>query len=105
VTPTPTPSPTRIPPSQLPAVSVLNQSGVTGEAARVAAALREQGWRVSGIGNWRGSVPETTVYYPAGQEAAAAQLAGDLGVDRTRPRVSEMRPDTLTVVITAKLDL
>lgn len=106
-TPTASPSPTttRIPPSQLPAVSVLNQSGITGEAARVAAALREQGWRISGIGNWRGSVPSTTVYYPDGEEAAARQLAGDLGVDRIRPRVSDMRPDTLTVVITAAVDI
>jgi hypothetical protein len=99
------PTPTRIPPSQLPAVSVLNQSGIRGEAARVADALREQGWRINGIGNWVGSVPSTTVYYPDGQEAAARQLAGDLGVDRTRPRVSGMRPDTLTVVITSRVDI
>jgi hypothetical protein len=84
---------------------VLNQSGVSGEAARVAAELENLGYSVTGVGNWRGNVPATTVYYPPGEEAAAAQVAADLGVSRTRERVDPMRTDALTVIITAALDL
>ena len=80
---------------------VLNQTRTVGLAARVAARLRAQGWTVTGTGNWRGSIASTTVYYPAGMEAAAQSLAHALGVDRVRPRVAGMLNNRLTVVLTS----
>ncbi len=129
-TPTPTPTPTvtpSVPPSASPSASptpttmptatatpsatvlpvvrarvvVLNQTRQTGLAARVATQLRRAGWTVTGVGNWYGTVPTTTVYYPTGKEAAARSLARELGVDRIRPRVKGMLTDRLTVVLTA----
>ena len=80
---------------------VLNQTRTVGLAARVAARLRAAGWTVTGTGNWRGSIASTTVYYPAGMEAAAQSLAKELGVDRVRPRVAGMLNNRLTVVLTS----
>jgi hypothetical protein len=104
--PTPKPSPTRssVPPPAPPPVVrapvvVLNETGITGLAARTAAQLRALGWTVTGIGNWRGSIPTTTVYYPAGRYAAARRLAYDLHVSRLRPVVPGMLGDRLTVVL------
>lgn len=105
VSPTVRPTPTTTSPTSRPVVRakvvVLNQTRQTGLAARVAATLRREGWTVTGIGNWYGTVPSTTVYYPAGKEAAARSLARELGVDRIRPRVKGMLTDRLTVVLTA----
>lgn len=78
---------------------VLNETTVTGLAARTAAHLRSLGWTVTGIGNWRGTIPTTTVYYPPGLLPAARRLAFDLGVSRLRPRVHGMLTDQLTVVL------
>jgi hypothetical protein len=79
---------------------VLNQTGRGGLAGRVADALRGDGWTVATTGNFRGAVPATTVYYPAGEEEAAALLAADLpGPDRTRPRFGNLSRSRLTVVL------
>ncbi len=102
-TPTPTPPPkTAAPPPVVhaPAV-VLNETSQTGLAGRVAAQLRAKGWTVTGIGNWRGNVSATTVYYPPGMAAAARSLAYDLGIGRIRPQVAGMLTDRLTVVLTS----
>jgi len=101
-TPTATkaPTPTRPPVVHAPAV-LLNQTAIRGMAARVALRLRSLGWTITGVGNWRGRVPETTVYYPAGMEAAARSLAFDLGVTRIHGWVRGMLPDRLTVVLTS----
>jgi hypothetical protein len=81
-------------------VAVLNQSSRRGLATEVAGDLRAAGWRIVDVGNWQGSVPETTVYYPRGFSAAADALAADLaGVDRTRPRQSNMPMGVLTVIL------
>jgi hypothetical protein len=80
-------------------VVVLNQTAVSGLAAATAADLRRVGWTVTGVGNWRGDLTETTVYYPPGRESQARQLAKDLKVDRIRPRSSPMRSDRLTVIL------
>ena len=48
--------------------------------------MRALGWQVSGTSNWRGNIPSTTVYYPAGFEAAAEALARDLGIAYLRGR-------------------
>ncbi len=104
--PTPSPSPTAT--ASRPArsvvkapVVVLNQTRQTGLAASVASRLRARGWQVTGVGNWRGSVSSTTVYYAAGLERAARSLADVLGVERIRPKVAGMASGRLTVVLTA----
>ena len=93
------PAPPPPPPVVHAPVVVLNETGITGLAARTAAHLRALGWTVTGIGNWRGEIPATTVYYPAGQYAAARRLAYDLHVSRQRPVVPGMLRDRLSVVL------
>ena len=106
VTPTPTKSavapPPVVPPPVVHAPSVvLNETATRGLAAQVASRLRAKGWTITGTGNWRGNVGTTTVYYPAGMEAAARRMAYDLGVTRIRPRVAGMLTNRLTVVLTS----
>jgi hypothetical protein len=84
-----------------PAVVVLNQTTTVGLAAKVATRLRGAGWVVPAIGNYRGTVPGTTVFYPAGGQPAAASLAKVLGVTRTAPAPAGMSTSRLTVVLTA----
>ena len=115
-TPTPTPSPTESTTSPTPsptpaptssssvsrtgiAVSVLNNTGTPGAAGVFAAKVKNAGWTVGGVGNWRGSVPGNTVYYPPGHEAEAAQLGKDVGITRIQPRVDPMRADRLTIIL------
>lgn len=99
-TPTPSPTPTAEPePARDLPVVVFNNTGRTGLAAQYAAQARSAGWDVTGVGNWRGRIPQSTVYHPAGQQAAAEQLARDLGIGRVRERVAPMRADRLTVVL------
>lgn len=83
-------------------VAVLNQDGRTGLAATVAQRIEDQGWSVSGTGNFTGTVSATTVYFPPGGEEAAQALAADLPVPgRTRPTFGNLQQDKLTIVITA----
>ena len=82
-------------------VVVLNQSSRAGLAATVGQDLRDQGWTVPAVGNFRGIVPSTTVYYPAGAETAALAVAGDLRSEpRIRPRFGNLSTTRLTVVVT-----
>jgi LytR cell envelope-related transcriptional attenuator len=84
------------------AVVVLNQSSRRGLAATVASRLRNKGWSVSGVGNFRGVVPATTVYFPVGHEAAALAAAKNLATAaRVRPRFGNLSNNRLTVVVTA----
>jgi hypothetical protein len=83
------------------AVVVLNQSSRRGLAATVASRLRAKGWAVSGVGNFHGVVPSTTVYYPVGHEAAALAAARTLPTAaRVRPRFGNLSTERLTVVVT-----
>ena len=80
---------------------VLNQTRRAGLAGTVAQVLRGQGWTVPVVGNFRGVVSATTVYYPPGAQAAALAAAKDLPVPaRTRPRFSNLSGSRLTVVVT-----
>ena len=82
-------------------VVVLNQTSRAGLAGEVATRLRGQGWNVPAVGNFRGVVPATTVYYPAGQEAAAQAAAESLpSAPRIRPRFGNLSTTRLTVVVT-----
>jgi hypothetical protein len=84
-------------------VEVYNNSGITGLAGQVAARATGIGWQVVGADNWYGTIPASTVYYPAKLKAAAKALALDLGVHRTEPAVDPMRQDRLTLILTAPL--
>ena len=67
--------------------------------------LRTAGWDVVNVGNFRGNVPSTTVYYPEGLEEAAALLAADLpGPDRTRPAFRNISQTRLTVIVADEYD-
>jgi hypothetical protein len=82
-------------------VVVLNQTSRAGLAGLVATRLRDKGWDVPVVGNFHGVVPATTVYYPAGQEAAAQAAAESLPTTpRTRPRFGNLSTSRLTVVVT-----
>jgi hypothetical protein len=81
-------------------VEVYNNTTITGLAASTAAQLQDGGWQVVGVDNWRGDIPSSTVYYPAGMEAEADQLADTLGFSRVRGAVAPMKFDRLTVILT-----
>jgi hypothetical protein len=82
-------------------VVVLNQTSRAGLASRVADTLRADGWTVAAVGNFRGIVPATTVYYPPGEELAAQTAAEDLqSTPRIRPRFGNLSTSRLTVVVT-----
>lgn len=82
-------------------VVVLNQTSRGGLAGTVAASLRNAGWDVPAVGNFRGVVPETTVYFPEGTEDAALEVAKDLPTEpRLRPRFGNLSTTRLTVVVT-----
>lgn len=83
-------------------VVVLNQSGRAGLAGRVGDMLRGKGWTVDAVGNFRGVVPSTTVYYPPGMAAAAAAVAKELpSTPRIKPRFANLSTSRLTVVVTS----
>ena len=100
----PTPQGSTTPSEPRPQVVVLNQTTRRGLAARVAAALERAGWTVSGVGNFRGVVPSTTVYHPPGRETWARRLARDVGTQRVRPAFSTISDTELTVVLTRSYD-
>ncbi len=82
-------------------VVVLNQTSRAGRASNVADALRGSGWTVAAVGNFHGTVPATTVYYPPGDELAAQTAAEDLqATPRIRPRFGNLSTSRLTVVVT-----
>jgi hypothetical protein len=82
------------------AVVVLNQTVRRGLAAEFRSVLAEAGWQVGGVGNFRGNVPATTVYYPPGMKPQARALAAAFGqVDRIRPAFEGIPADKLTVIL------
>lgn len=108
--PSPTFTPSKDPKPQPPKVQrgkvyveVYNNSGITGLAGQVAERATGIGWQVVGSDNWYGTIPATTVYYPAKLKPAAKQLALDLGIKRTAPAVDPMRLDRLTIILTGPL--
>jgi hypothetical protein len=94
------PAPTVAAPARLP-VTVLNNSRITGLAARGAARFTAGGWPVAHIGNFRGRIPVTTVYYDAGLETSAREFADAFeGVVRVRPRFEGLPARGVVVVLT-----
>jgi len=83
------------------AVVVLNATKRRGLAARFADQLRARGWRVVAVGNFRGNVPASTVYYPSGKQGDAEALDAQFaGIDRIRPAFSGISQTRLTVILT-----
>ena len=80
-------------------VSVYNQIGIGGLAARVAGQARAAGWTVGAVADWRGNVPQDTIYYPADRQGEAALLGGDLAIARLMPATAGMSGTNLTVVL------
>ncbi|HEV2889482.1 MAG TPA: LCP family protein [Frankiaceae bacterium] len=86
-----------VPPSRI-RVTVLNGTGVQGQAAQAGNDLRQVGFRVVGTGNAEGTAFERTVVrYNAGDEAAAATLAASLHGAKTE--VVRTGGTSLTVVV------
>lgn len=98
--PKPKPTPTSTPaPTRSVTVSVYNQVGIGGLARRVAGQLQALGWPIGAVSDWRGGVPQDTVYFPAGRQGEAQLLARDLGISRVMPAVAGMSNQNLTVVL------
>lgn len=113
VTPSPVQSPTAPAPpvSEPPAtaqpavakvpVTVLNNSRRSGLASDVAAQLRAKGWPIAKVGNYRGRIAMTTVYYAAGQLTQARELAREFPqIQRVEPRFDGLPGHGLTLVVT-----
>jgi hypothetical protein len=82
-------------------VEVFNNSGISGLAGSTAARAQGAGWQVVGSDNWYGTIPASTVYYPARLREQATLLGKDLGIGRLRPMIAPMRGDRLTVILTS----
>ncbi len=96
----PPPAPAKPVVAEVPVV-VLNNSRIEGLADTAAAVFRRGGWPVARTGNFRGKIPSTTVYYEAGQEAAARAFARRFDeVVRVRPRFATLPARGLVVVVT-----
>jgi hypothetical protein len=81
-------------------VEVYNNSGISGLAGTTAARAQGAGWEVVGSDNWYGTIPASTVYFPARLKAQAQLLGKDLGIERLKPTIAPMRGDRLTVILT-----
>ncbi len=81
---------------------MLNNSKVDGLADEAAARFERAGWPVRLVGNFRGRIRATTVYYEPGQRAAALRFANTFrGVPRVLPRPDNIPgPRGMTVVVT-----
>lgn len=84
-------------------VRVLNNSTVSGLAARAADDLREAGWSVVQVGNFPDDViPTTTVYYrPGTPEQRAAELLADefgMGVEPRTAALRDVGPGLIVIV-------
>jgi pyruvate/2-oxoglutarate dehydrogenase complex dihydrolipoamide acyltransferase (E2) component len=89
-----------LPVTERPAVEVYNNTPRKGLAEDVSIRARQAGWIVAGRDNWHGKIVTSTVYFPAGMEIAATQLARDIHVGRTKDALDNMKKDRLTVILT-----
>jgi hypothetical protein len=95
------PPATASPAAQKPAVTVLNNSRRAGLASRVAAQLSRGGWPIAQVGNFRGRIRQTTIYYAAGQIDAARSLAHQFRqIARIAGRFAGLPGHGLTLVVT-----
>ena len=102
--PTPSSTPTRVKPAVRRSkvlVAIFNNSNIQGLAGKTATRAERAGWTIVGTDNWYGTIDASTVYYGAKLKAAAQLLADDLAIARVKPAIAPMRPDRLTVILTA----
>jgi hypothetical protein len=83
-------------------VEVLNNSRIKGLAHHVAAEVESRGWTISAVGNLRGRVAQSTLYFPPGGLAAAQHLAGEFGsIQRLLPQSEGgLHSSNLVLVVT-----
>ncbi len=63
--------------------------------------MRAGGWPVRATGNFRGSIPVTTLYYEPGQRQVAQRFAARFtGIARVRPRFATLPARGLVLVVT-----
>jgi len=81
---------------------VLNNSRITGLAAKAARDFAAGGWRIAATGNLSGRLPRTTVYFSPGQEADAVTLRRQFpAIQDVAPRYAGLPGEGgLTVVVT-----
>jgi LCP family protein required for cell wall assembly len=85
-------------------LDVLNGAGIAGAAGQTADALRGVGYQVADVGN-AADTSVTTIVHPAGDDAAAAQLAADVeAAVGLRPEL-EPREDVDRIVLILGRDL
>jgi hypothetical protein len=83
-----------------PAVDILNSTHVAGMAARADTTLTHGGWVVGVTGNYPHLLSETTVFYPAGQQAAAQALAAQFtAIAKVEPAPAGVSTADLTLVL------
>jgi hypothetical protein len=103
VTPTtasPAPSTSPSTPVAKPLVDILNGTHISGMAARAETTLSRGGWVVALTGNYSHSMSATTVFYPAGQLAAAQALAAQFtAIGKTAPAPNGVSTTHLTLVL------
>jgi hypothetical protein len=79
---------------------VLNNSRIHGLALTGAATFRNGGWTVVGTGNYTGRLPQTTVFYSPGSQAAAETLARQFPtVTAVKPRPAGFNGDAPLIVV------
>ncbi|HET7530712.1 MAG TPA: LytR C-terminal domain-containing protein [Mycobacteriales bacterium] len=95
------PSATTSPRIDKVAVTVLNNSTIQHLAARAAEQLRARSWPIRLVGNYRGRLPVSTLYYLPGQQDVARLLAHEFpAVERVLPRPESLPGSGLTLVVT-----
>jgi cytoskeletal protein RodZ len=85
-------------------VVVFNNTSISGLAGEILTRVQEIGWKAVAADNWYGTIPATTVYFPAGQRDAAQKLALDLGIQRLVAADPAMSDTNLTVILTGELE-
>jgi len=79
---------------------VLNQSAGEGAAARVARQLRQAGWRIGRVDDFRGNVSTTTVYWlDRPDRRVARELARQLGGVRVQEGFDTLVDRRLSVIL------
>jgi hypothetical protein len=100
--PTPTPSTAVSQTDRSVSVVVLNGTNETGLAVFVRQRLRDLGWEVVRIGNWRGEAVAHTTVFTNGNTAAVRTMWRDLHTgDRVRGPLPSMSTGTLVIVLAA----
>ena len=84
-------------------ISVWNASNVTGLAKTVLAKVIAAGWTDAAAGATHVHYAATTIYYPAKYEAAAKQLALDLGITNLSKGDAATPQDRISVVLVGPL--